>query len=92
MKNHIIQDENNKDTILYEDRDKRRRLISERVSDLPDLEFIIKKSKNYLEGEEQETFNMLPSLTILGKETKAMLRYDIHSKTTQINTSLLRSY
>lgn len=80
MKNHIVRDKSGKNTILYEDRDKRWILIPGRGS----LNSVTWNSlsvldKNYLEEEEMESLDLLPSTTILGIEAKSSLKYDEHN-------------
>lgn len=69
LRKHIIRNEKGEETILYQDRDEKYRLIPGKYPKIKDLGFVIDKYDEIVFDEEEEKdVNLLPSITIMGIE------------------------
>lgn len=67
IKNHVVKDNEGKDTIVYEDKDKNYRLIPNAYPFIENMSFVI-ENFNKLVIPEDEEVDTMPSVTILGIE------------------------
>lgn len=76
IKDHIVKDNEGKDTILYEDKDKNFRLIPGMLPFIDQMEFVIDNfQKINLSNNEKDEVDELPSMTILGIEGLTTNKY-----------------
>lgn len=76
IKNHIVKDNEGKETILYADKDKNFRLIPGMLPFIDQMEFVINNfQKINLSNNEKEEVDELPSMTILGIEGLTTNKY-----------------
>lgn len=79
IQNHIVRDDEGNPTILYEDRDKRYRLIPDKTPTIKDLEFIIKNISMISIEEDLDTLNLMPTITISGINGVCSDKYETHT-------------
>lgn len=76
IKNHVVKDNEGKDSIIYEDKDKNFRLIPGVLPLIENLGFVIENyQKLRLSEREKEEVDEMPSITVLGIEGLSSEKY-----------------
>ena len=69
FREHIVQDDKGKPTILYKDKEDKFRLIPNKFPDIQDMEFVIDNfEKIVISEDERKSIDPYPSVTIMGIE------------------------